>query len=162
MAAALATHHGFVSAQHLHAQLRLGGQRIGLNTVYRTLYELAEAGDVDRVHDAHTGWLFRNRTARGHDHYLRCRDCGTATATATATAILESTAKRCFGVVCRLCQRIEASDAPWPRATAACRRRLDSIGCRLPGSCTHKPLLYAASRRDAPKAGERLVFADAP
>lgn len=69
---ALATS-GFVSAQELHARLRLGAAgTIGLNTVYVTLRLLRDAGYADTVHDSRAGKLFSLRASPGHDHYLRC------------------------------------------------------------------------------------------
>lgn len=71
---------GFVSAQELHARLRLGVVgAIGLNTVYATLRLLRDAGYADTVHDSRAGQLFALRATRGHDHYLRCEICGDTT-----------------------------------------------------------------------------------
>jgi Fur family ferric uptake transcriptional regulator len=71
----LAADPGFVTAQALHARLLAAGERIGLTTVYRTLHALAGAGLLDSAPDPARGQLFRLRPARGHQHYLICRDC---------------------------------------------------------------------------------------
>lgn len=65
----------FRSAQHIHAELRAGGTRIGLTTVYRALQALAGAGDVDvlRGDDGETTYRL---CSTGHHHHLVCRRCG--------------------------------------------------------------------------------------
>ncbi|MHA3723718.1 Fur family transcriptional regulator, partial [Leucobacter sp. HY1910] len=47
--AALASAHGFVSAQQLHQTLRDAGSTIGLATVYRALASLTEDGEADSI-----------------------------------------------------------------------------------------------------------------
>jgi Fur family ferric uptake transcriptional regulator len=66
---------GFVSAQQLHLVLQNHGSTIGLATVYRTLGELAEAGDADSLQSKEGEWLYRACTT-SHHHHLICRDCG--------------------------------------------------------------------------------------
>jgi len=66
----------FVSAQMLHARMLITGRRIGLNTVYRALRELADAGRVDVIRDPGGAQLFQLRTGPRHRHYLFCRTCG--------------------------------------------------------------------------------------
>lgn len=66
---------GFRSAQQLHEELRSKGHRVGLVTVYRTLRELTESGQVDMVH-AHGEAIFRLCETRDHHHHLVCRSCG--------------------------------------------------------------------------------------
>jgi Fur family ferric uptake transcriptional regulator len=73
---ALAGNSEFVSAQLLHARLLVAGRRIGLNTVYRVLRELVDAGKVDVMRDPSGGQLFRSRLGPRHSHYLFCRVCG--------------------------------------------------------------------------------------
>jgi Fur family ferric uptake transcriptional regulator len=73
---ALADKAEFVSAQLLHARILVTGRRIGLNTVYRVLRELAEAGKVDIIRDPSGGQLYRMRPGPHHSHYLFCRTCG--------------------------------------------------------------------------------------
>ena len=65
----------FRTAQEIHDQLRLGGESIGLATVYRTLQSIAEAGEVDvlRTPDGRTAY---RRCSSAHHHHLICRDCG--------------------------------------------------------------------------------------
>lgn len=64
----------FVSAQQLHSLLREGGDGVGLATVYRTLQQLAEDGEVDVVKSADNEAMYR-RCSRGHHHHLLCRSC---------------------------------------------------------------------------------------
>jgi Fur family ferric uptake transcriptional regulator len=65
----------FVSAQDLHARLRLRGQAVGLATVYRTLQAMATDGDVDMLRTDDGEALYR-RCSTGHHHHLVCRSCG--------------------------------------------------------------------------------------
>ncbi|MFJ9247256.1 Fur family transcriptional regulator [Streptomyces sp. NPDC101776] len=67
---------GFVGARALHDELRIQGARVGLNTVYRTLAALVDAGRADVVRDRGGERLFRHRPFPGHRHYLLCRVCG--------------------------------------------------------------------------------------
>ncbi|MGW3288668.1 Fur family transcriptional regulator [Streptomyces sp. NPDC001002] len=73
---ALIDHGDFVSARALHDVLRDHGARVGLNTVYRTLAALVDAGRADVVRDRGGERLFRHRPFPGHQHYLLCRVCG--------------------------------------------------------------------------------------
>jgi len=68
----------FRSAQHLHDQLRRGGENIGLTTVYRTLQTLAAAGLVDMVRTDTGESVYRRCAAAHHHHHLVCRGCGSA------------------------------------------------------------------------------------
>ena len=65
----------FRSAQDLHAELRSGGDRIGLATVYRSLQALAEDGRAD-VRRSGDGEATYRRCSTGHHHHLVCRECG--------------------------------------------------------------------------------------
>lgn len=65
----------FVSAQQLHDDLRVRGERVGLATVYRTLQAMLEAGEVDAVRTDEGETLYRKCGPR-HHHHLVCRDCG--------------------------------------------------------------------------------------
>ena len=76
---ALIAHGGFVGARALHDVLRMQGVRVGLNTVYRTLAALVEAGRADVVRDRGGERLFRHRPFPEHQHYLLCRACGLST-----------------------------------------------------------------------------------
>jgi Fur family transcriptional regulator, ferric uptake regulator len=73
---------GFRTAQELHAELRRGGDPIGLTTVYRHLNLLAEAGRIDVVHGPDGEAQFRlcgeAAASSGHHHHLVCRVCGRA------------------------------------------------------------------------------------
>lgn len=62
-----------VTAQELHAELRRGGQSIGLTTVYRTLTALADAGLLD-VFTREGEQAFR-RCGVTHHHHLVCETC---------------------------------------------------------------------------------------
>lgn len=73
---ALVDRGGFVGARALHDELRVQGARVGLNTVYRTLAALADAGRADVVRDRGGERLFRYRPFPEHQHYLLCRACG--------------------------------------------------------------------------------------
>lgn len=77
LTALLMTLDGFRSAQDLHVELRGGGQRVGLTTVYRTLQQMTGDGLVDRVR-TDTGERAYRWCARGPHHHLVCRGCGTA------------------------------------------------------------------------------------
>lgn len=64
----------FLSAQQLHTILREGGDGVGLATVYRTLQQLADDGEVDVVKNTENESMYR-RCSRGHHHHLLCRSC---------------------------------------------------------------------------------------
>lgn len=64
----------FVSAQELHALMRENGSTVGLATVYRTLQQLAEDGQID-VLRAEDGSTVYRRCSTGHHHHLVCRAC---------------------------------------------------------------------------------------
>lgn len=66
---------GFVSAQQLHQTLKNHGSSIGLATVYRTLADLAQAGDADSLQSNEGEVLYRACT-NAHHHHLICRECG--------------------------------------------------------------------------------------
>jgi Fur family ferric uptake transcriptional regulator len=74
VAAALEGLAEFVSAQELHARLREQGDAVGLATVYRTLQNLVEDGEVD-VLRAGDGEAVYRRCSSGHHHHLVCRSC---------------------------------------------------------------------------------------
>jgi Fur family ferric uptake transcriptional regulator len=65
----------FASAQQLFDDLRAGGDKIGLATVYRTLQAMSDAGEVDAVRTDDGEMLFRMCGPR-HHHHLVCRSCG--------------------------------------------------------------------------------------
>ena len=66
----------FRSAQQLHELLRATGDGIGLATVYRTLQQLAEGGEVDVLRTADGESVYRRCAKREHHHHLVCRTCG--------------------------------------------------------------------------------------
>lgn len=66
----------FRTAQQIHEQLRMGGDPVGLATVYRTLQSMAEAGDVDMVRTSDGESAYRRCATSGHHHHLVCRSCG--------------------------------------------------------------------------------------
>jgi Fur family ferric uptake transcriptional regulator len=76
VAAALDDVDSFVSAQQLHSLLRDQGDGVGLATVYRTLQQLAEDGEVDVLRTSETESMYR-RCSSGHHHHLVCRFCRT-------------------------------------------------------------------------------------
>jgi Fur family ferric uptake transcriptional regulator len=65
----------FVSAQQVHDDMRAGGGRIGLATVYRTLQAMNDAGEIDTVRTNDGETLYRMCGPR-HHHHLTCRSCG--------------------------------------------------------------------------------------
>jgi len=65
----------FRSAQEIHEELRRDGKGIGLTTVYRTLQNLSESGEVDVLRTA-TGEAVYRRCSTHHHHHLVCRRCG--------------------------------------------------------------------------------------
>ncbi|MDP9219344.1 MAG: transcriptional repressor [Actinomycetota bacterium] len=66
----------FRSAQDLHAMLRQRGEGIGLTTVYRTLQNLSDAGEVDVLRTADGEAVYRRCSSGHHHHHLVCRSCG--------------------------------------------------------------------------------------
>ena len=66
----------FRSAPQLHELLRATGDGIGLATVYRTLQQLAEGGEVDVLRTADGESVYRRCARREHHHHLVCRRCG--------------------------------------------------------------------------------------
>ena len=66
----------FRTAQQIHEQLLIGGDRVGLATVYRTLQSMAEGGELDTVRTADGESAYRRCTTSGHHHHLVCRSCG--------------------------------------------------------------------------------------
>ncbi len=73
--AALERSPGFRSAQQLHDQLRDEGSSVGLTTVYRTLQNFAESGEVDVIQIADGESVYRICATAGHHHHLVCRSC---------------------------------------------------------------------------------------
>jgi Fur family ferric uptake transcriptional regulator len=71
----LAESDAFSSAQQVYDDLRAGGDKIGLATIYRTLQAMAEAGEVDVLRTDEGEALYRKCGPR-HHHHLVCRECG--------------------------------------------------------------------------------------
>ncbi|MCX6424511.1 MAG: transcriptional repressor [Actinobacteria bacterium] len=65
----------FKSAQELHDILRHRGEPIGLTTVYRSLQNLTESGEVDCL-VADDGETRYRKCGAAHHHHLVCRQCG--------------------------------------------------------------------------------------
>jgi Fur family ferric uptake transcriptional regulator len=74
--AALEASDGFRSAQELHAELRAGGERVGLTSVYRALQSLADRAAVDVVRQTNGELTYRRCASDAHHHHLLCRTCG--------------------------------------------------------------------------------------
>jgi Fur family transcriptional regulator, ferric uptake regulator len=74
VSAALDDVDSFVSAQELHSRLRTAGDGVGLATVYRTLQQLADDGEIDVLRTADSESMYR-RCSSGHHHHLVCRHC---------------------------------------------------------------------------------------
>ena len=66
----------FRSAQQLHELLRSRGESTGLATVYRTLQNLADGGEVDILQTMEGENLYRRCARTEHHHHLVCRSCG--------------------------------------------------------------------------------------
>ncbi|MDN5858350.1 MAG: transcriptional repressor [Pseudonocardia sp.] len=66
----------FRSAQDIHDELRRAGNGIGLTTVYRTLQNLADAGEVDVLRTSTGEAVYRRCATADHHHHLVCRSCG--------------------------------------------------------------------------------------
>jgi Fur family ferric uptake transcriptional regulator len=66
----------FRSAQEIYADLRAGGQQIGLTTVYRHLQRLADDGEVDVLRQAEGDVRYRYCRSESHHHHVVCRLCG--------------------------------------------------------------------------------------
>ncbi len=66
----------FKSAQQLHDLLKERGETAGLATVYRTLQNLADAGELDVLRTDDGEMLFRQCERVEHHHHLVCRSCG--------------------------------------------------------------------------------------
>jgi Fur family ferric uptake transcriptional regulator len=71
----LAESASFVSAQQLYDDLRAGGDKVGLATIYRNLQAMTDAGEVDAVRTDEGETLYRKCGPR-HHHHLVCRRCG--------------------------------------------------------------------------------------
>jgi Fur family ferric uptake transcriptional regulator len=71
---------GFRSAQDVYAELRGGGDAVGLSTVYRHLQSFADDGLVDVIHtpDGETTYRYCEDARSRHHHHIVCRDCGKA------------------------------------------------------------------------------------
>ncbi|MGH9296434.1 MAG: Fur family transcriptional regulator [Acidimicrobiales bacterium] len=68
---------GFRSAQEIHAELRAGGEDVGLTTVYRHLQLLVESGELDALQASSGETVYRHCATSSHHHHLVCRECGT-------------------------------------------------------------------------------------
>jgi Fur family ferric uptake transcriptional regulator len=73
---ALGESQGFRSAQEIYADLRSGGDKIGLTTVYRALQALSESGEVDVLRTDEGEAVYRACHTAEHHHHLVCRACG--------------------------------------------------------------------------------------
>lgn len=67
---------GFRSAQDIYTDLRAGGAKIGLTTVYRALQALAGTGAVDVLRTDDGESVYRACRSEDHHHHLVCRCCG--------------------------------------------------------------------------------------
>lgn len=65
----------FRSAQQIHFLLRERGHAVGLSTVYRTLQNLADGGEIDVLRTDDGEAMYR-RCSSTHHHHLLCRHCG--------------------------------------------------------------------------------------
>jgi len=66
-----------LTAQEIFDQLRAGGRRVGIASVYRTLEQLSRDGYVQRVDvGAGTARFEPHHSGGEHHHHLVCADCG--------------------------------------------------------------------------------------
>jgi len=66
-----------LSAQEIFDELRAGGRRVGIATVYRALEQLTRDGFVQRIELGGDSARFEPVRAGGeHHHHLVCDDCG--------------------------------------------------------------------------------------
>lgn len=65
----------FSSAQDIHHELTIRGEKVGLTTVYRTLQQMAEVGVIDTLHDESGETLYRSCATDDHHHHLVCTNC---------------------------------------------------------------------------------------
>jgi len=72
----LAGSSSFRSAQDIYAEMRAGGAKIGLTTVYRALQALSDAGEVDVLRTDDGEAVYRACATVSHHHHLVCRRCG--------------------------------------------------------------------------------------
>jgi Fur family ferric uptake transcriptional regulator len=73
----LGSHRCCLTAQEIFDELRAGGRRVGIASVYRTLEQLARDGLVHRVDLGEGTTRFEPAHAGGeHHHHLVCEDCG--------------------------------------------------------------------------------------
>jgi len=72
----LAGSSSFRSAQDIYAEMRAGGAKIGLTTVYRALQALSDAGEVDVLRTDDGEAVYRACATGSHHHHLVCRRCG--------------------------------------------------------------------------------------
>ncbi|MDO5673043.1 MAG: transcriptional repressor [Actinomycetaceae bacterium] len=66
----------FRSAQQVHEDLRKAGTPIGLATVYRTLQNWAEKGELDTARNPEGEACYRLCEQLDHHHHIICRTCG--------------------------------------------------------------------------------------
>jgi Fe2+ or Zn2+ uptake regulation protein len=116
----LADSDSFVSAQRLSDDLRAGGDKVGLATIYRTLQVMAEAGEVDAVRTGDGETLYR-RCGTSHHRHLVCRNCGDHGCTVVVTTH-DLDVARAADHVLLLAGRVLANGAP---AQVLTRRQLD-------------------------------------
>jgi Fur family ferric uptake transcriptional regulator len=73
----LGRQHCCLSAQQIFDQLRGGGRRVGIATVYRVLEQLSERGLVQRIDVGEGIARYEAALPSGeHHHHLVCDDCG--------------------------------------------------------------------------------------
>ena len=65
----------FRTAQDIYSELKSGGARIGLTTVYRHLQKLADEGTIHTVQTSDRQTAYRLCGSTPH-HHLVCVDCG--------------------------------------------------------------------------------------
>ncbi|MGO2632320.1 MAG: Fur family transcriptional regulator [Galactobacter sp.] len=69
-------HPDFRTAQEIHSCLAEHGEKVSLATVYRTLQQMSDDGEVDALRRDDGETSFRKCADETHHHHLVCRVCG--------------------------------------------------------------------------------------
>jgi Fur family ferric uptake transcriptional regulator len=76
LAKELERHDDFRTAQEIHSCLADHGEKVSLATVYRTLQQMSDDGEVDALRREDGETSFRKCADEQHHHHLVCRICG--------------------------------------------------------------------------------------
>lgn len=120
---ALGGSESFLSAQDIHAALRVAGSPVGLTSVYRAVQQLRELGAVDESRSPSGESGYRICRTSGHHHHLSCTSCG-----ATVEVEAPETETWLAAVARRHGYRIESHVLELSGTCRACRTRVPSAG----------------------------------